>query len=237
MRVLSKLTDEYFGETLREEEKTVSNLLQICMKNNKREKFVSTFKNWNDKNSYLFYKKDETFINSAETLEPTEALGRIINKNKMFEYGYVGLSKEILLATPDFYKKNTPNYDKMEDNIKQVIDKFFEEFYNHPEIVSTYLLFNKNKKEKCYPLDITIYDVNDVLGEKTAKKYSDCITVCYTSGFCDSFVDKEFSEQMWIIPGELESEFEKNGYEKYSGTTIKNMCPYKDAHWGVYLKK
>jgi len=239
MGVLKKLTDEYFCGTVREEDATVSKLLHKCIEKNRREAFVSKFKNWDDKNTYLFYKRNETLINEAETMEPTEALGRIKNKKKEFQYGYVGLSKETFLATPDFYRKNTPNYEKMDDNIKQVIDKFFEEFYKYPEIVSTNNLFNKNRnlKDKIYAFDISIYDVNDILDEKNAKKYSECIVVYYPSGFCDSFVERDFSQKMIILSDELKDEFIKNGYETYFGTTIKNICPYNDKSWIVYVKK
>ena len=134
MGVLKKLTDEYFGETVREEDSTVSKLLHKCIEKNKRESFVSKFKKWDNKNTYLLYRKNKTLTNEAETMEPTEAISYMENKKKTFQFGYVGLSKETFLATPDFYRKNTPNYEKMDDNIKQVIDKIFEEFYKYPEI-------------------------------------------------------------------------------------------------------
>ena len=40
MGVLKKLTDEYFGETVREEDSTVSKLLHKCIEKNRRELFV-----------------------------------------------------------------------------------------------------------------------------------------------------------------------------------------------------
>jgi hypothetical protein len=240
MGVLKKLTDEYFGETVREEDSTVSKLLHKCIEKNKRESFVSKFKKWDDKNTYLLYKKNETLTNEAETMEPTEAISYMENKKKTFQFGYVGLSKETFLATPDFYRKNTPNYEKMDDNIKQVIDKFFEEFYKYPEIVSTHILFNSNRKtkDKFYPFDITICDVNDILGKKNAKKYSDCIIVYFPNGHCDLFVEREFAEEMVILIEELDDEFIKNGYEKYYGTIIKDICPYNaNTRCAVYVKK
>jgi hypothetical protein len=240
MGVLKKLTDEYFCETVREEDLIVSKLLHKCIEKNRRESFVSLFKKWDDKNTYLMYKKDETLTNEAETMESTEALSWLKNKNKIFQFGYVGLSKETFLATPDFYRKNTPNYEKMDDNIKQVIDKFFEEFYKHPEIVSTYILFNSNRetKDKFHPFDIRICDVNDILDKKNAKKYSECIIIYFPSGFCDSFGERKFVNKMLDIIEELDDEFIKNGYERYIGTTIKNICPHHtDTRTALYVKK
>lgn len=43
---------------------------------------------------------------------------------------------------------------------------------------------------------------------------------------------------MVILIEELDDEFIKNGYEKYYGTIIKDICPYNaNTRCAVYVKK
>ena len=77
-----------------------------------------------------------------------------------------------------------------------------------------------------------------IFDKKNAKKYSDCIIVYFPNGHCDLFVEREFAEEMVILIEELDDEFIKNGYEKYYGTIIKDICPYNaNTRCAVYVKK
>jgi hypothetical protein len=235
MGILLNLTKEYFGDKFRAEDKdTVSNFLKKCIERKKINTFISEFKDWNNEN-YLVY-NGNTNVSEAKVMSESEARVKIIEQTDRNDFGWIALSKQILNANLNFYRKNTKNYDKMTEDVKREIDRVFRLSVKYPEFISTYLLLDVNSVsylDRKSPCEISIMEASDVL---TATKYKECVLIHIPKGMTISLYMGKFNTIVSMIWDNLMTSFENNGYKNYIGTTSVNVCPYDNTYTRLYVK-
>lgn len=239
MGILLNLTKEYFKDEFRNEDMgTTSDFLEMCIKNKKISTFISKFKDWNDEN-YLVY-NGESSVDEVKVMSESEARTEIIEQIGKRNFGYVALSKQILNANLNFYRKNTKNYDKMPENVKKEIDKIFRLSIKCPEFISTYLLLDVNSatySDRKSPCEISIMEASDI-SETLVKTYKECIIFCIPKGMTNTYWEGKFYDNISPILKNLRTSMENNYYKPYHMDEINlyDILPYDDTYLKVFLK-
>lgn len=253
MGILKKLTGEYFGEETRKEDMTVSRLLENCLKNGNREKFVSKFKKLDKRvNRFIVYDKDETMVGSEDTRSESWAHNDLFDSFLAKNFKKRCLSIDTLLTKPDEYGGYVDGWDKFPDSVKEVLLKIFTLFYEYPEFVSTYIAQHvtmaSDKTHNVIPGDIyygySRYVFNhsfieeDDIPEDRCVIPKRCFVVIVPDGLSDICENNEFQKKIHELSGELKKKFKEIGYDMFgSESIIKIANKYKFSYCMVFVKK
>lgn len=240
MGVLKNLTEEYFGERIREEDMTVSVVLDNCISNKKREKFLSYFKGLDKSNRFVVYNEKETMTREARVMTETEAHNTLFQEYSFSNYKARCISTDSLLTKPEEYKNYVDCWNKLPAKTKPVFEKIFNLFYEFPVYVSTFialhLTLGSNRTINILPGEIEMNSAVDILPSKFF--YDDeidsddrCFHIILPSGYTNLFAQSVFTTKINDYRVELWDKFKESGYstitdipgslmKKYTGVTI-----------------
>lgn len=234
MGVLRNLTDEYFGNTFREEDKTVTKILDMCLSKNKRGDFVSALNDTFSTNlptdgvkrghsNYIVYEEGTTLLGEAQPQTYTEAHNQLWfeNRNKG-NFKMRCISTNNLLEKPENYKKYINEWETYPKWMKELFEKLFVIYYENPVFISTFVTFNYYiSYNKTLPIPFYTWSVKaSELTPKNVKSYGnkDCLVIWLpTRGsidICEGGYD--FIEKMNGFVEEMNEKFTANGYRKFN---------------------
>lgn len=214
MGILKNLTEEYFGDALREEESKMSEIIKA----NKRKFLLKLFEKETDKKkNYMVYHLDDHPENVVFMTE-MQAGDFMLKKFDAYDYSLRGLSRDVLLATEETYEKLAPDFDRLPDDVKEVFREIFKLYCEQPVFISSYLCahFNptNNSFGKIFPNMIKFQTLEEHpefydYGEDS----TECILITIPDGRCSWFTTGEnFVQRINELSQKLEDAFEKNGY-------------------------
>lgn len=247
MGVLKTLTDEYFGERIREEDMTVSVVLDNCISNKKREKFLSYFKVLDKSNRFVVYNERETMVKEARVVTETEAHNILFQEHSFSNYKARCISTDSLLTKPEEYKNYVGCWNKLPMKTKPVFEKIFNLFYEFPVYVSTFIALHftqaSSRVINTLPGEIEMCKAVDILPSKFFYDYdidSDdrCFYIILPNGYTNLFAQSKFAIVINDYRVELWDKFDKSGYsivtdipgsllKKYTGVTINMFVKKK----------
>lgn len=245
MGILKNLTEEYFGDNFRKEDMVLSDVLNKCIENGKREKFISYFKGLDKSNRFIVYDIDTTMIGDEKIATETETHNKLFDSYFRKNFKTRCVSKETLMTKPDEYKNYVECWNKLPNKTKPVFEKIFELFYEFPVYTSTFIAFNftipSDRAINILPCEIKILNAldifkpkvfqdNDSLGEK-------CFVIILPDGHANICESREFSDKIRTLSKELAEKFEKSGYVNMFAPDSILRRGYENIDAFVFVKK
>ena len=245
MGILRKITDEYFGDMFRKEDMVLSDVLKKCIKNGKREKFISYFEGLDKSKRFIVFDNDTTMIGGEKIATETEAHNELFNSFIKMNFKTRCVSIENLMTRPDEYKNYVECWNKLPAKTKPVFEKIFELFYEFPVYTSTFialhLTFATGRTINILPCEIKmlnaldifkpkVFQDDDSLGEK-------CFAIILPDGYTNLYAPSGFSDKISALSKELAEKFEKNGYVNMRNVPDSIIRGYSNVGVSVFVKK